>query len=138
SSSKLLLNVSVSLRRIGLADLAPKPSGKYRADHVLTLEQPDSEFIGNALNRFRKPGRPAAFVEKRIMSQQRRVLVLSALGLAALAGAPVQAAEAGKLTIWYSVEGAKGMAKIGEEFTKATGVPVSVEAPEDTPAKFQQ
>jgi maltose/maltodextrin transport system substrate-binding protein len=72
------------------------------------------------------------------MSTPRRLFVLSALGAAALAGAPVHAAEAGKLTIWYSVEGAKGMAKIGEEFTKATGVPVSVEAPEDTPAKFQQ
>lgn len=72
------------------------------------------------------------------MSTPRRLFVLSALCAAALAGAPVQAAEAGKLVIWYSVEGAKGMAKIGEEFTKATGVPVSVEAPEDTPAKFQQ
>jgi maltose/maltodextrin transport system substrate-binding protein len=72
------------------------------------------------------------------MSKQRRVVVVSALCAAALAGATVRAAEAGKLTIWFSVEGAKGLVKIGEEFTKKTGAPVVVEAPEDAPAKFQQ
>lgn len=72
------------------------------------------------------------------MVASRRFFALTALCAASLAGLPVQAAEPGKLVIWYSVEGAKGMAKLGEEFTKATGVPVSVEAPEDTPAKFQQ
>jgi maltose/maltodextrin transport system substrate-binding protein len=72
------------------------------------------------------------------MSTPSRLVVLSALGAAALASLPAHAAEPGKLVIWYTVEGAKGMAKLGEEFTKATGIPVSVEAPEDTPAKFQQ
>ncbi len=67
-----------------------------------------------------------------------RIFVLSALCAAALAGASAHAAEAGKLVIWFSVEGAKGMARIGEEFTKKTGIPVSVEAPEDPTAKFAQ
>jgi maltose/maltodextrin transport system substrate-binding protein len=72
------------------------------------------------------------------MVAPRPFFVLAALCAASLAALPAHAAEAGKLVIWYSVEGAKGMAKIGEEFTKATGVPVTVEAPEDTPGKFQQ
>ena len=72
------------------------------------------------------------------MQPTRGLLVLTAVCAAAWVSLPAHAAEPGKLTIWFSVEGAKGMAKIGEEFTKATGVPVSVEAPEDTPAKFQQ
>jgi maltose/maltodextrin transport system substrate-binding protein len=64
-------------------------------------------------------------------------VLTAALGLT-LAQAPAQAAEPGKLLIWYSVDGAKGMQKIGEEFTKKTGVQVTVEAPEDGPGKFQQ
>ena len=67
-----------------------------------------------------------------------RRFVCTLLGAGLVAAGPALSAEAGKLVIWYSVEGAKGMAKLGEEFTKATGVPVSVEAPEDTPGKFQQ
>jgi maltose/maltodextrin transport system substrate-binding protein len=63
--------------------------------------------------------------------------LVAALGLA-LAQVPAHAAEPGKLLIWYSVDGAKGMQKIGEEFTKKTGIPVTVEAPEDGPGKFQQ
>lgn len=63
--------------------------------------------------------------------------VAAALGMT-LAQVPAHAAEAGKLLIWYTVDGAKGMQKIGEEFTKKTGIPVTVEAPEDGPGKFQQ
>jgi maltose/maltodextrin transport system substrate-binding protein len=66
-----------------------------------------------------------------------RSALAAALGLV-LAQAPAQAAEPGKLLIWFSVDGAKGMQKIGEEFTRKTGVPVTVEAPEDGPGKFQQ
>lgn len=76
------------------------------------------------------------------MHIQRRPLVLSALAAALAAGAltasPAMAAEPGKLLIWFSVDGAKGMSKVAEEFTKKTGVPVTVEAPEDGPGKFQQ
>lgn len=77
------------------------------------------------------------------MRNARRQLVVSTLNAAVLAivGAAAghaQAAEAGKLLVWYSVEGSKGLQKAAEEFTKKTGVPVTVEAPEDGPAKFQQ
>jgi len=73
------------------------------------------------------------------MKKTTTALTLSALTAAlAFAHAPVHAAEPGKLLIWYSVDGAKGMQKIGEEFTKKTGIPVTVEAPEDGPGKFQQ
>jgi maltose/maltodextrin transport system substrate-binding protein len=48
------------------------------------------------------------------------------------------AAEPGKLLIWFSVDGTKGLQKVADEFTKKTGVPVVVEAPEDGPGKFQQ
>jgi maltose/maltodextrin transport system substrate-binding protein len=66
-------------------------------------------------------------------------LALTALGtLAGMAGG-VQAAEPGKLLIWINGDkGYKGLAKIGEEFAKKTGVKVVVEHPEDAPAKFQQ
>lgn len=63
--------------------------------------------------------------------------ILSTLALAASAVA-THAAEPGKLLIWYSVDGAKGMQKVADEFTKKTGVKVVVEAPEDGPGKFQQ
>ncbi len=76
------------------------------------------------------------------MHIQRRPFVLSALAAALAAGAltasPAMAAEPGKLLIWFSVDGAKGLSKVAEEFTKKTGVPVTVEAPEDGPGKFQQ
>jgi maltose/maltodextrin transport system substrate-binding protein len=77
------------------------------------------------------------------MRKARRHLVLGSLNAAVLAlGAlvvgPAGAAEAGKLLIWFSVDGSKAVQKLGEEFTKKTGVPVTVEAPEDGPGKFQQ
>lgn len=68
-----------------------------------------------------------------------RHLVVSTLCAAALGLAGhAHAAEQGKLLIWFSVDGSKGLQKVAEEFTKKTGVPVSVEAPEDGPGKFQQ
>lgn len=76
------------------------------------------------------------------MKKTLTTFTLSALGAAALfsATAPlsVQAAEPGKLLIWFSVDGTKGLQKVADEFTKQTGVPVVVEAPEDGPGKFQQ
>jgi maltose/maltodextrin transport system substrate-binding protein len=77
------------------------------------------------------------------MNNHRRQLVLSTLGAAAvvaagLGTAPAFAGEPGKLLVWYSVDGSKGVQKLAEEFTKKTGVPVTVEAPEDGPGKFQQ
>ncbi len=58
----------------------------------------------------------------------------------ALAFTPhLHAAEAGKLLIWVNGDKAyKGIAKVGAEFTAKTGIPVTVEHPDDAPAKFQQ
>jgi maltose/maltodextrin transport system substrate-binding protein len=76
------------------------------------------------------------------MRNQRRNLVLAACAAAVAGGTltalPVAAAEPGKLLVWFSVDGSKGVQKLAEEFTKKTGVAVTVEAPEDGPGKFQQ
>lgn len=42
------------------------------------------------------------------------------------------------LVVWFTVQGAKAMRRLGEEFTRQTGVEVVVETPDDGPAKFQQ
>ncbi len=71
----------------------------------------------------------------------RRPFLVHALG-AALMGAtlslPAVAAEPGKLLIWFTTDGTKALQQVADEFTKKTGVPVVVEAPEDGPGKFQQ
>lgn len=77
------------------------------------------------------------------MSKHMQTGTLSVIGAAVLAlgafsAAPAMAAEPGKLLVWFSVDGSKGAQKLAEEFTKKTGVPVVVEAPEDGPGKFQQ
>jgi maltose/maltodextrin transport system substrate-binding protein len=52
---------------------------------------------------------------------------------------PAGAAEKGSLQIWINGDKAyNGLAEIGKRFTKETGIPVTVEHPQDTPAKFQQ
>nr|WP_306672529.1 maltose/maltodextrin ABC transporter substrate-binding protein MalE [Geothrix fuzhouensis] len=59
------------------------------------------------------------------------ILVAGALTVA-------QAAEKGKLLIWINGDkGYNGLQKVGDEFTKKTGVKVVVEHPEDAPGKFQ-
>ena len=76
----------------------------------------------------------------------KRTLIKTTLLAAALAGignlaavTMAHAAEAGTLLIWINGDkGYKGLAKVGEEFTKKTGVKVVVEHPEDAPNKFQQ
>jgi maltose/maltodextrin transport system substrate-binding protein len=62
----------------------------------------------------------------------------SLAGLACAATPWVRAATSEPLVVWYSVEGAKGIRKLGEAFTAATGVPVVVETPDGIPGKFQQ
>lgn len=53
--------------------------------------------------------------------------------------ATARADEKGTLQIWINGDKAyNGLAKIGEKFTKDTGVKVVVEHPEDAPGKFQQ
>ncbi len=54
-------------------------------------------------------------------------------------GAAAQASEAGKLLVWINGDkGYNGLQKVGDQFAKKSGVPVTVEHPEDAPGKFQQ
>lgn len=69
--------------------------------------------------------------------------LLGAAALAALAAPPrrVRASTAPvPLVVWFTVEGAKAMRRVGERFTAETGVPLIVETPDpmDGPSKFQQ
>lgn len=76
-----------------------------------------------------------------VLSNTRRALIKAGIVLSALGGLTgiAHAAEPGKLLIWINGDkGYKGLAKVGEEFTKKTGVKVVVEHPEDAPTKFQQ
>jgi maltose/maltodextrin transport system substrate-binding protein len=72
-----------------------------------------------------------------------RALVL-ALGLLpcsvlTLRASPARCAEKGALLVWINGDdGYEGVAKIGEKFTRETGIPVKVEHPEDAIAKFEQ
>ncbi|KQW00248.1 maltose/maltodextrin ABC transporter substrate-binding protein MalE [Rhizobacter sp. Root1221] len=74
--------------------------------------------------------------------QRQKIQLLAAAAALALGGGfalHAQAAEPGKLLIWINGDkGYNGLAKVGEEFTKKTGVQVIVEHPEDAPGKFQQ
>ncbi|MBC7994256.1 MAG: maltose/maltodextrin ABC transporter substrate-binding protein MalE, partial [Rhizobacter sp.] len=65
--------------------------------------------------------------------------LIAAAAVMALSSGLAAAAEPGKLLIWINGDkGYNGLAKVGEEFTKKTGVQVTVEHPEDAPGKFQQ
>src|SRR5882757_462676 len=65
--------------------------------------------------------------------------LLAAAALASLLGASVAHAADGGLLIWINGDkGYEGIAKIGEKFTKDTGIAVKVEHPEDAIAKFEQ
>jgi maltose/maltodextrin transport system substrate-binding protein len=69
---------------------------------------------------------------------KRALLALAALGVFGALGA-AQAAEKGSLLIWINGDkGYEGIAKIGEKFTRDTGIKVTVEHPEDAIAKFEQ
>jgi maltose/maltodextrin transport system substrate-binding protein len=61
------------------------------------------------------------------------------IALSLLVAATAHADEKGTLQIWINGDKAyNGLAKVGEKFTKDTGVKVIVEHPQDAPAKFQQ
>lgn len=69
---------------------------------------------------------------------RRALLALAAFGTLGVFGA-AQAAEKGSLLIWINGDkGYEGIAKIGEKFTRDTGIKVTVEHPEDAIAKFEQ
>jgi maltose/maltodextrin transport system substrate-binding protein len=64
--------------------------------------------------------------------------VATAIGAWGYAGSVI-ATEEGKLLIWMNSDKAyDGLQKVGNQFTKDTGVPVVVEHPDDAPGKFQQ
>ena len=71
------------------------------------------------------------------MRGRRRLLQHAAAGAAALA-APALRAAPQPLVVWFTVEGAKAMRRIGQDFTADTGVPVVVETPDEGASKFQQ
>jgi len=53
--------------------------------------------------------------------------------------APATAQEQGKLLVWINGDkGYNGLQKIGDQFSKKSGIGVTVEHPEDAPGKFQQ
>ena len=59
--------------------------------------------------------------------------------LSTLAASTARADDKGTLQIWINGDKAyNGLAKVGEKFTKDTGIKVIVEHPQDAPAKFQQ
>ncbi|NMM27227.1 MAG: maltose/maltodextrin ABC transporter substrate-binding protein MalE [Glaciimonas sp.] len=75
------------------------------------------------------------------VSASKRKLIATSIILATMSGlgSVAYAAEPGKLLIWINGDkGYKGLIKVGEEFTKKTGIKVIVEHPEDAPTKFQQ
>ena len=76
------------------------------------------------------------------MDPRRRRLTHALAGAATLglatARIPARAAVGAPLTVWFTVEGAKAMRRIGERFTAETGVPVVVDTPDEGPQKFQQ
>jgi maltose/maltodextrin transport system substrate-binding protein len=77
--------------------------------------------------------------ERRAVSRRGALLAATSLLLAdrfAVAGSAPR--KQGPLVIWFTVEGAKALRRVGEAFTAATGVPVVVETPDNGPAKFQQ
>ncbi len=68
----------------------------------------------------------------------RRFATAATLLLVAGAATQLLAAEKGKLLVWINGDkGYNGLQKVGDEFTKKTGIKVVVEHPEDAPGKFQ-
>jgi maltose/maltodextrin transport system substrate-binding protein len=74
-----------------------------------------------------------------MINSRNKLKLIAAAAVMTLTSGWAAAAEQGKLLIWINGDkGYNGLAKIGEEFTKKTGVQVTVEHPEDAPGKFQQ
>ena len=61
-----------------------------------------------------------------------------AWGCAAALSAPAAWSARRPIVIWHTPEGARALRASGAEFTRATGVPVVVETPDEGPSKFQQ
>jgi len=66
------------------------------------------------------------------------LLLLALAGAIAAAPAPAHAQERLKLLVWINGDkGYNGLQKLGDAFTRETGVPVTVQHPEGAPEKFQ-
>jgi maltose/maltodextrin transport system substrate-binding protein len=74
------------------------------------------------------------------MTLTRRHFTGSGLALASGWPAAARAAAQGPLVVWFTVEGAKAMRRVGERFTADTGVEVIVETPDpiEGPTQFQR
>lgn len=70
------------------------------------------------------------------MTVRRRAAL--AATLAAALPLPAPAAEPGRLVVWYPPKGLRAMTEVAAAFTRETGIPVTVEAPEDGAARFQR
>jgi len=69
----------------------------------------------------------------------RTLLGAAVVSAAAAMAAPATAQEQGKLLVWINGDkGYNGLQKIGDQFSKKSGISVAVEHPEDAPGKFQQ
>jgi len=69
----------------------------------------------------------------------RTLLGAAVVSAAAAMAAPATAQEQGKLLVWINGDkGYNGLQKIGDQFSKKSGISVTVEHPEDAPGKFQQ
>jgi maltose/maltodextrin transport system substrate-binding protein len=73
------------------------------------------------------------------MKSIKQVLTAFAVIASLTFGGPSFAAQEGKLLVWINGDkGYNGLQKVGDRFTKATGIQVVVEHPEDATGKFQQ
>ena len=110
----------------------------YEMASVELPEDPNAEPREPALDP--DPHRPNIKRRPEMQSTTFKHLAVAAAAVAALAGAGVASAqEAGKLLVWINGDkGYNGLQKVGDEFAKKTGIPVTVEHPEDAPGKFQQ
>lgn len=68
----------------------------------------------------------------------RRRLLHAAMASGSALAVPGLLAAPRPLVVWHTPEGARALRESGLEFTRATGVQVVVETPDEGPAKFQQ
>src|SRR5687767_11420553 len=82
-----------------------------------------------------------------VMARTRSAMRLERLALRGLLAAAIAACHAGapaaqdplRLVVWINGDkGYNGLQKVGDAFAAVSGVPVTVQHPEDAPSKFQQ
>lgn len=73
-----------------------------------------------------------------LVNKKFKLAAAAAVAMSVLASPSAFAWEQGKLSLWINGDkGYNGIQKVGDKFKAATGVPVTVEHPEDAPSKFQ-